>query len=186
MPDLCFFFFVPRHRPPAPHGPHIRLDQPRFVPLLGNDISRLRRLAQLTRAIKFHLRTTPRPCFSSATHTRPSSSPLFSISCSRICLRTPKRRRPSFSNAVCRGRPTRNLDGVGCPDRGGSSLSDLSGGNHGYGEVFHYRFFFWCLFQTPCSSGWPVLFAAHEVGCTSVLCCPTYVRQVKPMPGILL
>jgi hypothetical protein len=28
-------------------------------------------------------------------------------------------------------------------------------------------------------AGWSVLFAAHEVGRTSVLCRPTYVRHVK-------
>jgi hypothetical protein len=79
-------------------------------------------------------RITPRPCCSSGTHTRPSSSPLSSISCSRICLRTPKCRRPSFANAVCRGKPTRNADGVGSPERSGYFLSDLSGGNHRWGK----------------------------------------------------
>ena len=34
MPGVVTILFV-RHHPPAPHGPHIRLDQPRFVPLLG-------------------------------------------------------------------------------------------------------------------------------------------------------
>jgi len=72
---------------------------------------------------------TPRLYFSSATHTRPFSSLLFSISCSRICPRTLKSRSPFFENAACRGKPTRSSDGVGYPDESGSSLLDLSGGN---------------------------------------------------------
>jgi hypothetical protein len=74
-------------------------------------------------------RITLHPCFSFATHTKPSSSPLSSIFCSRICPRIPKCRKPSFANAVCRRKPTRNADGVGSPEGSGSSLSDLSGGN---------------------------------------------------------
>ena len=31
----CSLYFIRRHYPPAPHGPHIRLDQPRIIPLLG-------------------------------------------------------------------------------------------------------------------------------------------------------
>jgi hypothetical protein len=138
----CSHYFTCRHRPPTPHGPHILLDQPRIVHLLG-PFFRVRTVycqcADPTLVIKT-LRITPRPCCSSGTHTRPSSSPLSSISCLRICPRTPKRRRPSFANAVCRGKLTRNADGVGSPERSGSSLSGLSGGSRRWGENSVYVF----------------------------------------------
>ncbi len=97
----------------------------------------------LTPVMKFP-RITLRPCFSSATHTRPSSSPLSSIFCSRICPRIPKCRKPSFANAVCQRKPTRNADGVGSPVGSGSSLSDSSGGNRRCGGFFCYTFLYSC------------------------------------------
>jgi hypothetical protein len=92
-------------------------------------------------------RITLHPCFSSATHTRPSSSPLSSISCSRICPRIPKCRKPSFVNVVCQRKPTRNADGVGSPEGSGSSLSDLSGGNRRCGGILVYTFLYPCQAQ---------------------------------------
>jgi hypothetical protein len=94
----------------------------------------------LTPAMEFP-RITLHPCFSSATHTRPSSSPLSSIFCSRICPRIPKCRRPYFANVVCQRKPTRNADGVGSPERSGSSLSDLSGGNRRCGGFLFTLFY---------------------------------------------
>ena len=82
----------------------------------------------LTSVMKFP-RITLHPCFSSATHTRPSSSLLFSIFCSHIYPRISKCRKPSFENTVYLRKTTRNADGVGSPEESGSSLSDLSGGN---------------------------------------------------------
>src|SRR6267154_4599356 len=80
-------------------------------------------------------RITLHPCYSSATHTRPSSSPHSFIFYSRICPRIPKCKKPSFANAVCQGKPTRNADGVDSPEGSGSSLSDLSGGNRRCGGL---------------------------------------------------
>ena len=116
-----------RHHSPAPYGPHILMDQPRIVPLLGPHLLFLAPDPfgrALTPVMKFP-RITLHPYFSSATHTRPSYSPLFSIFCSRICPRIPKCRKPYFANVVCQRKPTRNADGVGSPQGSGSSLSDL-------------------------------------------------------------
>ena len=99
----------------------------------------------LTPVMKFP-RITLRPCFLSATHTRPSSSPPSSIFCSRICPRIPKYRKPSFANVVCQRKPTRNVDGLGCPEGSGSSPSDLSGGNHRC-DGFSYNFLYPCQAQ---------------------------------------
>ena len=132
--SACSLCCIRRHYPPAPHGPHVLLDQFRIVPLLGQ-LSLFFRIRTLAEPRIKSLRITPRPCFSSGTHTRPSSSPPSSISCSRICLRTAKCRRPSFANVVCQGKPMRNSDGVVCPERSGFSLSDLLGGNRRWGEI---------------------------------------------------
>lgn len=92
-------------------------------------------------------RITLHPCSSSATHTRPSSSPPSSIFCSRICPRIPKCRKPSFANAVCQRKPTRNAGGLGCPEGSGSSPSDLSGGNRRCGGFRCYNFLYACQAQ---------------------------------------
>lgn len=135
----------------------------------------------LTSVMKFP-RITPHPCFSSATHTRPSSSPLFSIFYSRIYPRIQKCRKPSSANTVCQRRTTRNADGVGSPEGSGSSLSDLSGGNRRCGR-FLLHFSVHAKHNEP--SGWSVLFAAYEVGCTSVLRHPAYVRHTTNNPFFL-
>jgi hypothetical protein len=119
------------------------MDQPRIVPLLGPHILFLAPDPFGRRAltpVMILLRITLHPYFSSATHTRPSSSPLSSIFCSRICPRIPKCRKPSFANVVCQRKPTRNPDGVDSPQGSGSSLSDLSGGNRRCGAIFCYPF----------------------------------------------
>ena len=129
----------------------------------------------LTPIMKFH-RITLHPYFSSATHTRPSSSPLSSIFCSHICPRILKCRKQSFASAVCQRKPTQNADGVGSPEGSGSSLSDLSGGNRWCGG-FLLRFYTHAK-RNAFPSGWPIFLAAYEVVCPSVLCHPAYVRHV--------
>jgi len=70
----------------------------------------------------------------------------------------------------------RKADGVGSPDGSGFSLSDLSGGNRRCGENSVTTF---CAHaKHNVLSGWPVLFAAYEVECTSVLRHPAYVRHI--------
>ena len=164
-----------RYHPPSSHGSHLRLHQPCLVPLLG--------------PISFHpwtptglltgvgLRITPRHCFSSATHTRPSSSRPSFTSCSRIYPRTPKCRRPSFGNGVCRGRPMQSSSGAGCLGRSGFFRSVWSDGNHRWAASCRRTLESLCPVTNAPFLGWPVFFAAHEMGRTAVLCRPTYVAS---------
>lgn len=172
-----FNIFIRRHRSPAPHGPHIRMDQPRIIPLLGT-------LSFSTRILLW--------CADFRNEiSQDNATPLLLIrdayeaiilTAFFYLLLTYLSPDPEVQKAIFRKRGLSKEADAECRRRGLPRRK----------WVFPLGFVRWKpqvrrIFVTifyahaehnELPSGWPVLLAAYEVGCTSVLRHPAYVRHI--------